>query len=46
MYRRGMIGVALASIGGVVMLARSGAARIYEDPADLLKHVDEVGGRR
>jgi phosphoglycolate phosphatase-like HAD superfamily hydrolase len=22
------------------------AARVYEDPADLLKHLDEVGGRR
>ncbi len=27
-------------------LERSGAARVYEDPADLLEHVDEVGGRR
>ncbi|MCE4225252.1 HAD family hydrolase, partial [Methylobacterium sp. C25] len=24
----------------------SGAVRVYEDPADLLKHLDEVGGRR
>jgi hypothetical protein len=27
-------------------LIRGGAARVYEDPADLLKHLDEVGGRR
>jgi phosphoglycolate phosphatase-like HAD superfamily hydrolase len=24
----------------------SGAFRVYEDPADLLLHIDEVGGRR
>ena len=27
-------------------LERAGACRVYEDPADLLKHIDEVGGRR
>ncbi|MGH2400946.1 MAG: HAD family hydrolase, partial [bacterium] len=27
-------------------LERAGAYRVYEDPADLLKHIDEVGGRR
>jgi hypothetical protein len=27
-------------------LQRAGAFRVYEDPADLLKHLDEVGGRR
>jgi HAD superfamily hydrolase (TIGR01549 family) len=27
-------------------LERAGAFRVYEDPADLLKHIDEVGGRR
>jgi len=27
-------------------LERAGAYRVYEDPADLLKHLDEVGGRR
>ena len=26
-------------------LERSSAYRAYEDPADLLKHIDEVGGR-
>src|SRR5258705_1128180 len=25
---------------------RAGAYRVYEDPAELLKHIDEVGGRR
>jgi phosphoglycolate phosphatase-like HAD superfamily hydrolase len=27
-------------------LERAGAYRVYEDPADLLNHIDEVGGRR
>ncbi|EWY42657.1 HAD family hydrolase [Skermanella stibiiresistens SB22] len=27
-------------------LQRAGAFRVYEDPADLLRHLDEVGGRR
>jgi HAD superfamily hydrolase (TIGR01509 family) len=27
-------------------LERAGAFRVYEDPADLLQHLDEVGGRR
>jgi phosphoglycolate phosphatase-like HAD superfamily hydrolase len=27
-------------------LERSGAYRVYEDPADLLQHIDEVGGRK
>ena len=27
-------------------LQRAGAFRVYEDPADLLSHLDEVGGRR
>jgi HAD superfamily hydrolase (TIGR01549 family) len=26
-------------------LERSGAAIVYEDPAELLRHIDEVGGR-
>jgi HAD superfamily hydrolase (TIGR01509 family) len=26
-------------------LERAGACRVYEDPADLLLHIDEVGGR-
>jgi HAD superfamily hydrolase (TIGR01549 family) len=40
------LGVGLLSGGyGSDELARSGACRVYEDPADLLKHLDEVGGR-
>jgi len=27
-------------------LERSGAFRVYDDPADLLRHVDEVAARR
>ena len=27
-------------------LQQSGAFRVYENPADLLRHIDEVGGRR
>jgi hypothetical protein len=27
-------------------LERAGAYRVYADPADLLAHLDEVGGRR
>jgi len=30
---------------GLEELERAGAYRVYEDPADLLKHLDEVGGR-
>jgi HAD superfamily hydrolase (TIGR01509 family) len=41
------LGVGLLSGGyGLEELERSGAARVYEDPADLLEHLDEVGGRR
>ena len=41
------LGVGLLSGGyGEDELMRGGAARVYEDPADLLKHLDEVGGRR
>jgi hypothetical protein len=25
---------------------RAGAARVYADPADLLRHLDEIGSRR
>ena len=31
---------------GLDELERAGAYRVYEDPADLLEHLDEVGGRR
>ncbi len=41
------LGVCLLSGGdGQDELERSGAVRVYEDPKDLLKHLDEVGGRR
>ena len=41
------LGVGLLSGGyGPDELRESGAFRVYEDPADLLRHVDEVGGRR
>jgi HAD superfamily hydrolase (TIGR01549 family) len=41
------LGVGLLSGGyGRDELERAGACRIYEDPADLLKHIDEVGARR
>lgn len=41
------LGVGLLSGGyGQDELERSGAMRVYEDPKDLLKHLDEVGGRR
>jgi HAD superfamily hydrolase (TIGR01509 family) len=31
---------------GVDELRQAGAIRVYDDPADLLAHIDEVGGRR
>ncbi|GGG42448.1 HAD family hydrolase [Chelatococcus composti] len=41
------LGVGLLSGGyGPDELRQAGAFRVYEDPADLLKHIDEVGGRR
>ena len=41
------LGVGLLSGGyGAEELERGGAVRVYEDPADLLRHLDEVGGRR
>ncbi|MGY4309038.1 HAD superfamily hydrolase (TIGR01509 family) [Bradyrhizobium sp. USDA 4369] len=44
---RGALGVGLLSGGyGSEELRQSGAIRVYEDPADLLGHIDEVGGRR
>jgi HAD superfamily hydrolase (TIGR01549 family) len=40
------LGIGLLSGGyGQDELERSGAYRVYEDPADLLRHIDEVGGR-
>jgi HAD superfamily hydrolase (TIGR01509 family) len=41
------LGVGLLSGGyGPDELRQSGAFRVYEDPADLLRRIDEVGGRR
>ena len=41
------LGIGLLSGGyGLEELERAGAYRVYEDPADLLRHIDEVGGRR
>ena len=41
------LGIGLLSGGyGMEELERAGAYRVYEDPADLLIHLDEVGGRR
>jgi phosphoglycolate phosphatase-like HAD superfamily hydrolase len=40
------LGVGLLSGGyGTDELARAGAFRVYEDPRDLLRHLDEVGVR-
>lgn len=41
------LGVGLLSGGyGTAELQQAGAFRVYDDPADLLVHIDEVGGRR
>jgi phosphoglycolate phosphatase-like HAD superfamily hydrolase len=41
------LGIGVLSGGyGREELERAGAYRVYEDPADLLNHIDEVGGRR
>ena len=41
------LGIGLLSGGyGTEELARAGGYRVYDDPADLLTHLDEVGGRR
>ncbi|EPX76401.1 putative haloacid dehalogenase-like hydrolase family protein [Salipiger mucosus DSM 16094] len=41
------LGVGLLSGGyGGDELRQAGAIRVYDDPADLLQHIDEVGGRR
>jgi HAD superfamily hydrolase (TIGR01509 family) len=40
------LGVGLLSGGyGQEELERAGAVRVYDDPADLLRHIDEIGGR-
>jgi len=41
------LGIGLLSGGyGQEELERAGAYRVYEDPADLLNHIDEVAGRQ
>jgi HAD superfamily hydrolase (TIGR01549 family) len=41
------LGIGLLSGGyGLDELERAGAYRVFDDPADLLRHIDEVGGRR
>ena len=41
------LGIGVLSGGyGTEELERAGAYRVFDDPADLLKHLDEVGGRR
>jgi HAD superfamily hydrolase (TIGR01509 family) len=41
------LGVGLLSGGyGPDELERAGAMRVFDDPADLLKRIDEIGGRR
>ncbi len=45
--RAGGLGVGVLSGGyGEDELVRASAYRVYADPADLLEHIDEVGGRR
>jgi HAD superfamily hydrolase (TIGR01509 family) len=45
--RCGALGVGLLSGGyGSDELRQAGAIRVYEDPADLLCHIDELGGRK
>jgi HAD superfamily hydrolase (TIGR01509 family) len=44
--RCGALGVGLLSGGyGQDELERAGAYRVYQDPADLMQHLDEVGAR-
>jgi HAD superfamily hydrolase (TIGR01549 family) len=41
------LGIGVLSGGyGMEELERAGAYRVFEDPADLLRHLDDVGGRR
>jgi phosphoglycolate phosphatase-like HAD superfamily hydrolase len=41
------LGIGVLSGGyGPEELERAGAYRVYDDPADLLRHIDEVGGRQ
>lgn len=41
------LGIGVLSGGyGTEELERAGAYRVFDDPADMLRHLDEVGGRR
>jgi phosphoglycolate phosphatase-like HAD superfamily hydrolase len=41
------LGIGLLSGGyAAEELERAGAYRVFEDPADMLRHIDEIGGRR
>jgi phosphoglycolate phosphatase-like HAD superfamily hydrolase len=45
--RARFLGIGLLSGGyGLEELERAGAYRVFADPAELLDHIDEVGGRR
>jgi HAD superfamily hydrolase (TIGR01549 family) len=45
--RAGALGVGFLSGGyGTDELERAGAYRVFDDPADMLAHIDELGGRR
>jgi phosphoglycolate phosphatase-like HAD superfamily hydrolase len=45
--RRRALGIGLLSGGyGREELVHAGAFRVYEDPGDMLAHLDEVGVRR
>jgi phosphoglycolate phosphatase-like HAD superfamily hydrolase len=45
--RAGALGIGLLSGGyGREELERSSAYRVFDDPADMLAHMDELGGRR
>jgi HAD superfamily hydrolase (TIGR01509 family) len=45
--RAGALGVGYLSGGyGTDELERAGAYRVFDDPADMLLHIDELGGRR
>ncbi|HVP34250.1 MAG TPA: HAD hydrolase-like protein [Steroidobacteraceae bacterium] len=42
---RGLGGGLLSGGYGQEEPERAGAVRVYDDPADLLRHIDEIGGR-
>jgi hypothetical protein len=41
------LGIGLLSGGyGEEELVRAGAYRVFSEPADMLRHIDEIGGRQ